>query len=243
MAGIIPSPGAPVGGSYGSITIGRNRYGTYMRNRTKPVNPNSTGQQEARAAFGAAVWAWTFSLTTAERNGWNDWAMSVPWLNKAGETVHLSGQAAYVRYATYLVAWGYDIEFARVAPAYFSIPVLAVTAATLVLDTSDTNRILTITRPLIANPELTEGDDISVLVSRPANVSQNFRPNEFRRLAISAVPDPPTDTTVFTTLAANFPWTLSNDGGQRVWIKVRAIIQGVLTEEKLFGPILTTTQA
>lgn len=108
MAGIVPTPGAPTGGSYGSITIGRNRYGTYQRNRTVPVNPNSPRQVAARSAFRAAVNQWTTDIQgSINADAWGVYADAVPWLNKAGQETRLSAQAMFIRYyAAAMAAFG-----------------------------------------------------------------------------------------------------------------------------------------
>lgn len=96
MGAILPGPGTPVGGSVGSLTYSRNRYGAYVRNRTKPVNPNSAAQNAYRSNFRAAVAAWQ-DLTYAQRSAWDAWAAATPWLNAAGESISLTGQAAWIR--------------------------------------------------------------------------------------------------------------------------------------------------
>lgn len=91
--------GVPVSGSTGNKTYSRNRYGAYIRRRTKPVNPDSPDQVTARARFNIAVEAWYGGLSSIQRTAWENWAAATPWLNRAGETTHLTGQAAWIRYA------------------------------------------------------------------------------------------------------------------------------------------------
>lgn len=90
--------GVPVSGSTGNNTYSRNRYGAYRRRRVKPVNPQSMRQTAQRMRFTVAVAAWYNTLTSLQQIAWNNWAVATPWLNKAGQTVRLSGQAAWIRY-------------------------------------------------------------------------------------------------------------------------------------------------
>lgn len=94
--------GVPVSGSRGNVTFSRNRYGAYTRRRTKPVNPNSARQNKQRSIFRTVVEMWGSTLTATQRSQWNNWATLTPWTNKAGESVRLTGQAAWVRHAA---AW------------------------------------------------------------------------------------------------------------------------------------------
>lgn len=106
MGAVLPGPGTPVSGSVGAITYSRNRFGAYTRPRTKPVNPNSNTQNIQRSLFRSAVENWSSVLNGVQRDAWRAWADNTPWLNKAGETVHLTGQNAYIRHAT---AWGTNL--------------------------------------------------------------------------------------------------------------------------------------
>lgn len=117
MAIVQPGAGVPTGGSLGGTTYSRNRYGSYTRNRTVPVNPNSPLQARARAIFQTAVTAWQ-TMTGIQRTAWNNWAAATPWLNKAGETVHLTGQVAFMRHYTAQCA-GY---FPAAADVAFYVP-------------------------------------------------------------------------------------------------------------------------
>lgn len=88
--------GMQLSGSVGGVTASRNRYGAYLRNRTVPVNPNTSRQLAVRAAFAAATLAWA-GLTDSQRQGWQDYATGTPVLNRLGETVTLSANCMFVR--------------------------------------------------------------------------------------------------------------------------------------------------
>lgn len=236
MAGIIPTPGAPVGGSYGSLTVGRNRYGTYQRNRTKPVNPNSAFQQAARQAFRQAVDEWTNTLTALERAGWETYAAATPWLNKAGETVHLTGQAEYIRVRTFLIRGNVATISAATAPTIFDRGSIALTTISF-----DDTGAFGATAALVNNPWNVTGGILSLQVSAPANPSINFRPNRFQALApLSAVGMTPTPTIVVSSNPGVQP-TFTYAAPQKVWFKARGMTPDLrLTVDQLYGPITVT---
>lgn len=82
-------------GSVGGSTYSHNRYGLYVRARRKPVNPNTTSQQEQRAAFSSATSAWR-DLTPEQRAAWDGASSGAIRTNALGQTITLTGQAAYV---------------------------------------------------------------------------------------------------------------------------------------------------
>lgn len=84
-------------GSIAGNTHARNRYGNYMRARTKPVNPNTFMQSKARSALSFCCDRWSNTLTAGQRTAWNLYAANVAMKNKLGETINLTGFNHYVR--------------------------------------------------------------------------------------------------------------------------------------------------
>jgi len=84
-------------GSIAGNTFARNRYGNYVRSRTKPVNPNSTSQGVARSSVSFLTARWHDTLTAAQRVAWGTYANAVAMKNKLGETTYLSGFNHYIR--------------------------------------------------------------------------------------------------------------------------------------------------
>ena len=97
MALIVHPAGTQVSGSTGGTTYSHNRFGAYTRNRSVPVNPNTDRQIGVRNAVRALTIAWQNTLTDAQRNGWEVYAANVSWINKLGQTVHLTGLNHYIR--------------------------------------------------------------------------------------------------------------------------------------------------
>jgi len=85
-------------GSIAGNTFARNRFGNYVRARTKPINPRSSRQSAARIAIMYLAEQWRESpMTDAIRLSWETYAQSVSWLNKLGESVTLTGFNMFMR--------------------------------------------------------------------------------------------------------------------------------------------------
>lgn len=84
-------------GSIAGNVFARNRYGNYVRSRTKPTNPNTPRQQAVRAALAQLTVRWSSILTAVQRAAWDLYASNVVMTNRLGETTHLSGYNHYLR--------------------------------------------------------------------------------------------------------------------------------------------------
>jgi len=84
-------------GSIAGNVYSRNRFGAYARPRTKPVNPQSELQEACRNVISFLTEYWHSTLTPAERTAWETYAAAVPFNNKLGETVYLTGFNMFVR--------------------------------------------------------------------------------------------------------------------------------------------------
>lgn len=83
-------------GSAGAVTASHNRYGAYLRAHVIPVNPATAAQTAWRALISNISQGWR-SLTDAERNGWNAYALTLPPRTDAlSSNYTLNGQTAYV---------------------------------------------------------------------------------------------------------------------------------------------------
>ncbi|MBA7606359.1 hypothetical protein ES703_13507 [subsurface metagenome] len=92
-------------GSVAGSTFARNRFGNYMRARTKPVNPKSPRQSAARTAIMYLAEQWRETpMDDAKRLAWATYAAGVSWLNKLGETVKLTGFNHFIRSNAALLA-------------------------------------------------------------------------------------------------------------------------------------------
>ena len=84
-------------GSTGGTVHSHCRYGSYTKSKSRPVNPNTTRQSKTRAVIGKLAEEWKNLLTLSQRLSWDEYAANVPWKNKLGQTVHLTGFAHFTR--------------------------------------------------------------------------------------------------------------------------------------------------
>lgn len=100
--GIVDARGSMAGNTYS-----KNRYGNYIRARTKPVNPRSNRQMAARVMVMMLAEQWRESpMDDAKRTAWETYAASVDWTNKLGETVNLTGFNHFIRSNAALIKAG-----------------------------------------------------------------------------------------------------------------------------------------
>lgn len=99
--GIVGASGSVAGNTYS-----RNRFGAYVRARTKPVNPQSPRQTVARARVSFLAEEWSDTLTAPQRLAWETYAAAIGWTNRLGEVVHLTGFNHYVRSNAMILAVG-----------------------------------------------------------------------------------------------------------------------------------------
>ena len=107
-------------GSIAGNTFARNRYGNYSRARTKPTNPNTTEQQEVRAALSYLTEYWAETLTAPKRTAWNLYASNVAMTNRLGESINLSGFNHFIRSNAVLARFGGTVVAA--GPVDFTLP-------------------------------------------------------------------------------------------------------------------------
>ena len=91
-------PGPLVGqmsGSIGSMVASHNRFGTYMRTRVTPVNPDSEDQQIVRNNFGALSSGWRL-LDEPTRKAWATFAETNPITDRLGQSQNLTGAMVYI---------------------------------------------------------------------------------------------------------------------------------------------------
>jgi hypothetical protein len=97
MALIKYAEGQQRSGSLGATVYSHNRYGQYIRARSIPTNPNTDRQSAIRTLLRNLTEYWSNSLSQAERNAWEAYAADVPWTNRVGDTVYLTGLSHFLR--------------------------------------------------------------------------------------------------------------------------------------------------
>lgn len=92
-------------GSINGNVYSKNKYGSYVRTKVTPVNPQTTYQQEVRSFFANQSQAWR-ALTQAQRDAWNAAAPDFTRTNIFGDNVPLSGFNLYMRLNLNIIAAG-----------------------------------------------------------------------------------------------------------------------------------------
>lgn len=162
----------------GSV-MSANRYGSYVRNKVTPVNPQSVHQQNARQRFGALSSSFR-DLTLAQIKAWNNEAKNFPFTDIFGDTKHLSGQSLFVKLNSNLEKVGQP----RISnpPTSEGFPEFFVEGLTADLDNGATNEIVLMTS-LAAVPA---GYSLAIYATESVSRSINFVKNRFRFLGTFA---------------------------------------------------------
>jgi hypothetical protein len=156
--------GGQIKGSISGTTYQQSPFGTVLRNRTVPVNPNSPKQVSIRASLGALSYLWTTLLSAAQRQGWEDYAAATPIVDRFGSTIIVRGRQMYMRTNMILLyVTGSPISDAPSTPGVGPATLLDITGDT-------TDGIVLNTNPGVS----VVGDLCSLGISVPVNQSRNF---------------------------------------------------------------------
>jgi len=207
-AGIVQMSGSIAGDVHA-----RNRFGNYIRPRTKPVNPHSLRQEAARAIVSYLAEYWHGDLSDVQRGLWDVYAAAVAMKNRLGESIHLTGFN----------------HFVRTNAAQLNIGETVIAAAPTVLNLPEKDPLLTCTAEDIAGQTFTftcdttgwvpNGDPkfgIILYQGQPKLVSRNFFAGPWRYMDFIDATEGALGT---GTVAASFSFAL----GQKVWFRARLI--------------------
>jgi len=215
-------------GSIAGNTFARNRYGNYVRSRTKPVNPNSARQVDIRAAMIHITEEWNDTLNDAQRAGWNEYANAVAMQNRLGESIHLSGFNHFVRSNSIRLFCG-DVGQVNTAPV---IQTLADTDGTLTPDPQNDQKV-DFTYNDGADWVSEDGAQMMIFTGHPVNPSRNFFAGPWR-YCVRVVGNngaPP----VSPLAGVSQPWAFQ--AGHGVWFYARiSRADGRLSTKWFMGP-------
>lgn len=165
-------------GSIAGDTFARNRFGNYSRARTKPVNPNTSGQQAVRAALAALTTRWSTTLTAVQRAAWNLYGSSVAMKNKLGETIYLTGFNHYIRSnLEYLRQFGATIDD---GPVIFELPGQD---GTFAISASEATQFITVVHDTTMPWASENGAAMFLYQGQPQNAQRNFFGGPWRFMA------------------------------------------------------------
>lgn len=191
-------------GSIAGVTHARNRFGNYIRPRTKPVNPNSLLQGTIREALAMLTQRWHDTLTSTQRIAWATYAAAIAMKNRLGETIYITGFNHYLR--VNIVRYQLGQNKCDDAPTVLSLPEKD---PTFDIAASAATQIITITW----DDTLPWGDiPASVMglwLGRPQLITRNFFGGPWRcNGSIPGNQSSPTEKTAIFTLIA----------GQKIWM-------------------------
>ncbi len=209
--------GGGITGMSGSIagnTHGRNRFGSYIRSRTKPVNPKSARQSLARSRMMYLAEQWRESpMDNAKRLAWATYAQGVDWLNKLGEVVKLTGFNMFVRSNAALLRAGGTLV--TNGPPDIGLPP---GDPDFVVAFDATAQKISVTFNAGFTWALETGAYLSVEMGQPQNATRNFFGGPWRWAASIAGVD---TTGVSSPQLIDPPFTLTP--GQKVWCRAKII--------------------
>ena len=192
----------------GSV-LSKNRYGNYIRNKTTPVNPQTTFQQNARAALAANSQAWG-GLTEAQRNGWKALAQELPFTDIFGDSKTLAGNSLYNKLNGNLQKIGESpIDDAPVKEAVPAIVAEALTA-------SSTGGVLS-SLSLQFSPSPIPAGVCAVIYATPGiSPGRSFVKNQFRLISF-ANPAETSAKNIFADYSYRFGTPAS---GQKIFVRI-----------------------
>lgn len=200
-------------GSIAGNVFSRNRYGNYMRARTKPVNPQSVRQSAIRALMALISQAWFAVVSIAQRADWAVYASNVPETNKLGEVIRLSGFNQYVK--SNLAAQNAGLPAIADGPSVFTKPGEDPTYAAVISEATQT-----IANTFDATADWANEDDAGLIVQMgiPQNDSIEFFDGPWRH-AGTILGDSVTPPVTGDPVTAPFP-VVAN---QKIFTRARII--------------------
>lgn len=214
MALIRYAEGQQRSGSIGGSTYSRNRFGQYIRARSKPVNPNTDAQNDVRTNFRQLMEAWSQSLNDTQRTAWSTYAQAITWKNKLGDDTKLTGPMHYLR-----------SNAARLAAG---LPIINTGPTTLVLPPTDngfaaegdvSDSEIDVSFSNTGGWASAVGGGLAVYMGFPVNPTREYFNGPWRYLGtIPGAAMPPASPYTFTDL----PFTMTTT--QRIYLRARVIM-------------------
>lgn len=208
-----PLLGDQLSGSLAGITASHNRGGVYFRQRAIPVNPATPQQVAVRGFMVTLTTAWVQTLTQAQRDAWDLYALQVLLPDALGDPRNVGGIGMYVRSNVPRLQAG--LPRVDPGPTVFALPTFTDPA------------IASITAPDALSLTFSDADgwanldDSAMLVygSRPQNESINFfkGPYRFAGAILGLTAGPPT-----SPAAIVMPFVLT--AGQKAFVQARVTL-------------------
>lgn len=112
-------------GKEGGVIYSRNAYGSYIKTKVSPVNPQTGNQQTQRSLMGNLSQAWSV-LTAGEKAAWDNIGAQVTRVNRFGDSTTYTGFSLFMRLNRNLSACG--VSAITTAPSVPTISDLKITS-------------------------------------------------------------------------------------------------------------------
>ncbi len=209
---------ADMRGKVNGTVHSKNRFGAYMRNKTSPVNPQTTFQSAVRNSFTQFAQGWR-SLTQAQRLSWSGAVDSFAKTNVFGDLTKLTGSNLYMSINRILDTIGSSPLTSPPLPA----AVEAVDSMSVAALAGAGTMIVTYAPAIAAN------QTTAIFATAPVSAGVNFVKNKYRHIENIVTADAsPYD--IATAYEAKFG-TGWKTAGQKVFVKMVP----VLTAEGIKG--------
>lgn len=157
----------------GSV-LSKNRYGSYMRNKVTPVNPQSTAQLAARNRLASLSQNWR-GLTQLQRDAWSSQVTEWSSTNIFGDVINPTGQTLYIKVNSNIILAGGSST--NTPPS--KVGIQSLTAFSVAPDATGGTVVLTFApTPVPANHALV------IEATDQVSAGINFLKNRFRQIAV-----------------------------------------------------------
>lgn len=156
----------------GSV-LSKNRAGSYVRNKTTPVNPQTGFQQAVRQRLGALSTEWG-ALTQPQRQSWIASTASFPYTDIFGDKKELDGKSLFVKLNSNLSNVGNPTI--QQAPASVGVPVFGIVNATFSPGATGLDDLLI----TVSAPTVPVGFKLAIYATPAVKPGVEFVKNKFR---------------------------------------------------------------
>jgi len=202
---------ADMRGKINGTVHSKNRFGAYMRNKTSPVNPQTTYQSGVRNSFTSFTQGWR-GLTAAQRASWMGVVDAFSKTNVFGDNVKMTGANLYISLNRNIATIG------GVAISSPPIPASVTPVATLsiVADVSLDSILATFT------PAIPATQRVAIFATAPQSAGVTFVKNKYRLIEVIDSADvSPYDISAAYEVKFGTSWATA---GQKVFVKFVPII-------------------
>lgn len=155
----------------GSV-MSKNRAGSYIRNKTTPVNPQTSFQQAVRQRLGALSTGWG-GLTEPQRQSWAAATVNFPYTDIFGDKKELDGKSLYIKLNSNLANVGSPTIAA--APSPVGVPVFGVDSAIVTIGAGIEAFDITVSAATVP-----AGFALAIYATPPVKAGVSFVKNRFR---------------------------------------------------------------